>query len=48
MNKKRLVIAVGVSFVVAMMIGLLSLEMVSAQECRIIRILGRTEHFPNN
>ena len=46
MNKKRLVIAVGVSFVVAMMIGLLSLEMVSAQECRIIRILGKAEQQP--
>ena len=44
MKKKRLVIAIGVSFVVAMMIGLLGLEIVAAQECRIIRILGRTEH----
>ena len=44
MNKKRLVITLGVSFVVAMMIGFLSLEIVSAQECRIIKIHGRTEH----
>jgi len=43
MNKKRLLIAVVVSFVVAMMIGLLSLEIVSAQECRIIKIHGRTD-----
>jgi hypothetical protein len=44
MNKKRLLIAVVVSFVVAVMIGLLSLEIVSAQECRLIKIHGRTEH----
>jgi len=44
MNKKKLVITLGVSFVVAMMIGFLSLEIVSAQECRIIKIHGRTEH----
>ena len=44
MNKKRLVIAVGVSFVVAMMMGLLSSETVSAQECRLIKIHGRSEH----
>jgi len=44
MNKKKLVIALGVSFVVAMMIGLLSLEIVSAQECRLIKIHGRSEH----
>jgi len=44
MNKKRLLIAIVVSFVVAMMIGLLSLEIVSAQECRLIKIHGRTEH----
>jgi hypothetical protein len=43
MNKKRLLIAVVVSFVVVMMIGLLSLEIVSAQECRIIKIHGRTD-----
>jgi hypothetical protein len=43
MNKKRLLIAVVVSFVVAMMIGLLSLEKVSAQECRLIKIHGRTD-----
>jgi len=46
MKRKRLVIAIGVSFLVAMIIGLLGLETVSAQECRIIRILGRTEHLP--
>ena len=44
MNKKKLVITLGVSFVVALMIGFLSLEIVSAQECRIIKIHGRTEH----
>jgi len=43
MKKKRLVIALGVSFVVAIMIGLLSLEIVSAQECRIIKIQGRAD-----
>jgi hypothetical protein len=43
MNKKRLLIAVVVSFVVAMMVGLLSLEIVSAQECRLIKIHGRTD-----
>jgi len=43
MNKKRLLIAVVISFVVAMMIGLLSMEIVSAQECRIIKIHGRTD-----
>ena len=44
MNKKKLLIAIGVSFVVAMMIGLLGLETLSAQECRIIRIIGRAQH----
>lgn len=44
MKKKKLVIALGVSFVVAMMLGLLSLEIVSAQECRLIKIHGRSEH----
>jgi hypothetical protein len=44
MNKKRLVIAVGVSFVVAMMMGLFNLEKASAQECRLIKIHGRSEH----
>jgi hypothetical protein len=44
MNKKKLAIALGTSFVVAMLIGLLSWEMVSAQECRLIRIHGRSEH----
>ena len=43
MNKKRLVIAVGVSFVVAMMIGLFNVGKASAQECRIIKIHGRTD-----
>ena len=44
MKKKRLVIAVGISFVVAMMIGLFNVGKASAQECRIIKIHGRTEH----
>ena len=44
MNKKRLLIAVVVSFVVVMMVGLLSLGIVSAQECRLIKIHGRSEH----
>jgi len=43
MNKKRLLAAFGVSFVVAMMIGLLSLETVSAQECRLIKIHGKID-----
>ena len=41
MKKKRVLIALVVSFVVAMMIGLLSLEIVSAQECRVVKISGR-------
>ena len=43
MKKKKLLIALGVSFLVAMMIGLLGLETVSAQECRLIKINGRTD-----
>ena len=43
MKKKRLLIAIGVSFVVAMMIGLIGLETISAQECRIIKISGRAD-----
>jgi len=46
MNKKRLLIALGVSFVVAMMIGLLSLETVCAHECRLIKIHGRCDILP--
>jgi hypothetical protein len=41
MKKKRLLITLGVSFLVAMMIGLFGLSIVSAQECRIIKINGR-------
>jgi hypothetical protein len=44
MNKKRLLITVGLSFAIAMMVYLFHLETISAQECRIIRILGRAEH----
>lgn len=44
MNKKRLVIALGVCFVLTMIIGLFGLGKVSAQECRIIKIHGRAEH----
>jgi|LQYC01.1.fsa_nt_gi plastocyanin len=46
MKKKKLLIAIGVSFVVAVIIGLLGLQTISAQECRIIRILGRTDVYP--
>jgi hypothetical protein len=44
MNKKSLVIAVVVSFVVAMMMSLFNVGKASAQECRLIKIHGRTEH----
>ena len=44
MKKKKLVIAVVVSFVVAMMMGLFNVGKASAQECRLIKIHGRTEH----
>ena len=44
MNKKRLLIALGVSFVVAMMMGLFNVGKLSAQECRLIKIHGRSEH----
>jgi hypothetical protein len=44
MKQKRLLITIGISFVVAMMIGLLGLETVFAQECRLIKIHGRSEH----
>jgi len=38
------VIAVVVSFVVAMMMSLFNVGKASAQECRLIKIHGRTEH----
>jgi len=44
MNKKKLLIAFGVSCVAVLMIGLLTWETISAQECRLIKIHGRTEH----
>jgi len=44
MSKKRLLISFGVSCVVALMIGLLSWETISAQECRLVRVHGRSEH----
>lgn len=40
MKKKMLPIALGIIFLVGIIIGLLGLKMVSAQECRVIRILG--------
>jgi len=43
MNKKRLLVALGVSLVVATMIGLLSLEKVSAQECRLVKVHGKID-----
>jgi len=47
MNKKRLLIAIGINFVVAMMvIGLLGIKDVFPQECRIIKIHGETEQGP--
>jgi hypothetical protein len=44
MNKNRLVITLVGSFVIATIIGLLNLGKVSAQECRLIQVHGRTEH----
>ena len=46
MNKKRLVMLLGVSFVIAMMMGLMSWGMLSAQECRVIRVMGKAEQQP--
>ena len=43
MNKKMLTIVVGSFFVLAIIIFLSNLETISAQECRIIKIHGRTE-----
>ena len=44
MKNKMLLIALGVSFFGAMIIGLLSTEMVSAQECRLITVRGSSQH----
>ena len=43
MNKKGLIIAIGVSFVFTIIVGFLLLEAISAQECRVIRVLGTTK-----
>jgi hypothetical protein len=44
MNKKKLMIVMGFIFVFAMLILLSKLGTIFAQECRIIKIHGRTEH----
>ena len=44
MNKKRLLIAIGFSFIFAMIIYLSNLGTTFAQECRIIRIIGMQMH----
>jgi hypothetical protein len=44
MNKKKLMIVMGFIFIFAMIILLSKLGTLSAQECRIIKIHGRTEH----
>ena len=44
MNKKKLMIIMGFIFVFAMIILLSKLGTIFAQECRIIKIHGRTEH----
>jgi hypothetical protein len=44
MNKKKLMIVIGFIFVLAMIIFLSKLGTLSAQECRVIKIHGWTEH----
>jgi hypothetical protein len=46
MKKKKLLLAVGIGVVLAMMVYVFHLETISAQECRIVRILGRTDVHP--
>ena len=44
MNKKRLLIAVGLGFVFAMIIYVSNVGRIFAQECRVIRIIGMEIH----
>ena len=46
MKCKSLVFIIGVCVAVAMMFSLLIIERGSAQECRVIRIMGKAEHLP--